>query len=144
MLAVVTMLWLGELRGFVAEAEAFFKNGEPVTATQRAFRTQFGLWANESATDRKMILLWIQRVRATRSARKRKPLGCPKNVRTPTNFCTRFGLRANESVPERNTILLRVQRVRATGYASESDGKLPRMAPNVYQQSRPLFGQYSF
>jgi transposase len=66
--------------------EAFFKHGESVTATQRAFRTLFGLRANASVQDRKTILLWVQRVRATGSALKRKPPGRSKNVRTPENI----------------------------------------------------------
>ncbi|XP_017782729.1 PREDICTED: uncharacterized protein LOC108567045 [Nicrophorus vespilloides] len=78
------MPWSGEHRGFVVEA--FYKNGESVTATQRAFRTRFGLRANESVPDRKTILLWVQRVRETGSALKRKPPGRPKNVRTPENI----------------------------------------------------------
>jgi hypothetical protein len=49
------MLWSGEQRGFVVEA--FFKHGESVTATQMAFRTRFGLRANDSVPDRKTILL---------------------------------------------------------------------------------------
>jgi hypothetical protein len=68
--------------------EAFFKRGESVTATQRAFRTRFGLSANESVLDRKTILLFVQRVRATGSALKRIPPGRPKNVRTPENIAT--------------------------------------------------------
>lgn len=78
------MPWSGEHRGFVVEA--FFKNSESVTATQRAFCTRFGLRANESVPDRKTILLWVKRVRATGSALKRKPLGHPTNVRTPENI----------------------------------------------------------
>jgi hypothetical protein len=66
------MPWSGEYRGFIVEA--FFKHGESVTATQRAFRTRFGLRANESVPDRKTILLWVQRVRATGSALKRMPI----------------------------------------------------------------------
>jgi transposase len=80
------MPWSGEHRGFVVEA--FFKHGESVTATQRAFRKRFGLRANESVPDWKTILLWVQRVRATGSALKRKPPGRPKNVRTPENITT--------------------------------------------------------
>jgi transposase len=80
------MPWSGEHRGFVVEA--FFKHGESVTATQRAFRTRFGLRANASVPDRKTILLWVQRVRATGSALKREPPGRPKNVRTPENIAT--------------------------------------------------------
>jgi hypothetical protein len=34
------MSWSGEHRGFVIEA--FFKNNDSVTATQRAFQTRFG------------------------------------------------------------------------------------------------------
>ncbi|CAK9820222.1 hypothetical protein ANTPLA_LOCUS10503 [Anthophora plagiata] len=78
------MPWSGEHRGFVVEA--FFKNGESVIATQREFRTRFGLRANENVPDRKTILLWVRRVRATGSALKRKPPGRPKNVRTSENI----------------------------------------------------------
>jgi hypothetical protein len=65
------MQWSDEHRGFVMEA--FFKHGESVTETQRAFRTRFGLRANESVPDQKTILLFVQRVRAAGSALKRKP-----------------------------------------------------------------------
>ncbi|CAK9796588.1 Transposable element Tc3 transposase, partial [Anthophora quadrimaculata] len=78
------MPWSGEHRGFVVEA--FFKYGESVIATQREFRTRFGLRANESVPDRNTILLWVRRVRATGSALKRKPPGRPKNVRTSENI----------------------------------------------------------
>ncbi|CAK9810866.1 Mariner Mos1 transposase [Anthophora plagiata] len=78
------MPWSGEHRGFVVEA--FFKNGESVIATQREFRTRFVLRANKSVPDRKTILLWVRRVRATGSALKRKPPGRPKNVRTSENI----------------------------------------------------------
>jgi hypothetical protein len=80
------MSWSGEHRGFVVEA--FLKNVGSVTATQRSFRTRFGLRANESVPDQKTILLWVQRVRVTGSALKRKPPGRPKNVRTPENIAT--------------------------------------------------------
>jgi transposase len=80
------MPWSSEYRASVVGA--FFKHGESITATQRAFRTRFGLRANDSVPDRKTILLWVQRVRATGSALKRKPPGRPKNVRTPENIAT--------------------------------------------------------
>lgn len=51
-----------------------------------AFRTRFGLRANESLQDRKTIMLYIQRVRETGSTLKRKPPERPKNVKTPENF----------------------------------------------------------
>jgi hypothetical protein len=49
------MPWSGEHRGFVVEA--FFKHGESVTATQRAFHTRFGLRANDSGLKEPAILL---------------------------------------------------------------------------------------
>ena len=73
-----------EQRGFVIEA--FFKNAECVTATQRAFRTRFGLNPNESVPDRKTILKWVQNLRVTGSAMPKKPVGRPKSVRIPENI----------------------------------------------------------
>ena len=80
--SVDTMIWSGEHRGFVIEA--FFKNNS-VTATQRAFRTRFGLYATDAVPDRKTILRWVSNVRASGSALRRKPSGRPRNVRTPEN-----------------------------------------------------------
>jgi len=76
------MSWSGEHRGFVIEA--FFEN-DSVTATQRAFRTRFGLYATDAFPDRKTILRWVSNVRASVSALPRKPSGRPRNVRTPEN-----------------------------------------------------------
>jgi len=77
------MSWSGEHRGFVIEA--FFENSDSVAATQRAFRTRFGLYATVAVTDRKTILRWVSNVRAGGSALPRKPSGRPRNVRTPQN-----------------------------------------------------------
>jgi len=63
MFLVVTMFWWITLFVFAA----FFKNAECVTATQRTFRTRFGLNPNESVPDRKMILKWVQNLRTTGS-----------------------------------------------------------------------------
>jgi len=60
------MSWSGEHRGFVVEV--FFKNNDSVTATQRAFRTLFGLYATDAVPDRKTILRWVSNVRASGSA----------------------------------------------------------------------------
>ena len=81
-LSVDTMSWSGEHRGFVIEA--FFKN-DSVTATQRAFRTRFGLYATDAVPDRKTIMRWVSNVRASGSALPRKPSGRPRNFRTPEN-----------------------------------------------------------
>jgi hypothetical protein len=43
------MRWSGEHRCFVIEA--FFKNNDTVTETQRAFRTRFGLYATDAVPD---------------------------------------------------------------------------------------------
>ncbi|CAH0551096.1 unnamed protein product [Brassicogethes aeneus] len=80
----VTMQWSGEQRGFVVET--FFKNGESVVATQRAFRRRFGLNPQDSVPDPKTIRKWIVNVRTTGSAIPKKPAGRPKNVRTPENI----------------------------------------------------------
>jgi len=77
------MSWSGEHRGFVIEA--FFKNNDSVTATQRAFRTRFRLYATDAVPDRKTILRQVSNVRASGSALPKKPSGHPRNVRTPEN-----------------------------------------------------------
>jgi len=48
------MSWSSEHHGFVIEA--FFKNNNSVTATQRAFQTRFGLYATDAVPDGKTIL----------------------------------------------------------------------------------------
>ena len=77
------MSWSSEHRDFVIEA--FFKNNDSVTATQRAFQTRFGLNATDAVSDRKTILRWVLNVTASGSALPRKPSGCPRNVRIPEN-----------------------------------------------------------
>jgi len=77
------MRWPGENRSFVIEA--FFKNNDSVTATQRAFRTCFGLYSTDTVPDVKTILRWVSNLRASGSALPRKPSGRPRNVRTPEN-----------------------------------------------------------
>ena len=72
-----------EHRGFVIEA--FFKNNDSVTATRRAFRKRFWLYATDDVPDRETILRWVSNVRASGSALPRKPSGRPRNVRTPEN-----------------------------------------------------------
>ena len=64
------MCWSGEQGGFVIAA--FFIN-DSVTATQRAFRTRFGLNATDAVPDRKTILRWVWNVNASGSALPRKP-----------------------------------------------------------------------
>jgi hypothetical protein len=78
------MLWSGKQRSFVIEA--FFKNAEYVTATQRAFRTRFDLNPNESFPDRKTILNWLYNLKATGFAMPKKRVEHPKSVRTPENI----------------------------------------------------------
>ena len=82
-MSVDTKSWSGEQSGFVNEA--FFKNNDSVTATQRAFRKRFGLYATDAAPNRKTILRWVSNVRASGSELSRKPSGRPRNVRTPEN-----------------------------------------------------------
>ena len=73
----------GERPGFVIET--FFKNNDSVTATRRAFRTRFGLYAADALPDRKTIMRWVSNLRATWSASPKKPTGRPRNVGTPEN-----------------------------------------------------------
>ena len=77
------MSWSGEHRGFIVET--FCKNNESVIATQRGFRRHFRLGRRAPVPDRKVILLWVSNMRATGSALKQKPPGCPQSVRTPEN-----------------------------------------------------------
>lgn len=69
------MVWTGAHRAFAVET--FLKNGESVTATQRAFRAHYMLGRNDAVPDRKSILLWVANFQATGSALKRKPPGRP-------------------------------------------------------------------
>jgi len=82
-LSVDTISWPAERRGFVIEA--LFKNKYTVTATQRAFRTRFGLYATDAVPDRKTILRRVSNVRTSASALPRKPDGRPRKVRKPGN-----------------------------------------------------------
>ena len=77
------MSWSGEHCSFVIEA--FFKNNDSVTTTQRAFQMCFGLYATDAIPDWKTILQWVLNVTASGSALPRKPSGRPWNVRTPEN-----------------------------------------------------------
>ena len=77
------MSWYGEHRGLVIEA--FFKNNDSATVTQRAFRMRFGPYATDAAPHRKTIMRWVSNVRASGSALPRKRSGRPRNVRTPEN-----------------------------------------------------------
>ena len=63
-----------------------FKNIDSVTATQREFRTRFGLYATDAVPDRKTILRWVSNMTASGSALSSKPSGRPRNVRTPENM----------------------------------------------------------
>ena len=91
------MSWSGEHRGFVIEA--FFKNNDSVTATQRAFRMRFGLYATDAVPERKTILQWVSNMRASGSALPRKPSGRPQNVRTHENVRVRASI---EQSPRRS------------------------------------------
>ena len=90
------MSWSGEHGGFVIEA--LFKN-DSVTATQRAFRTRFGLYATDAVPDGKTILRWVSSVRASGSALPRKPSGRSRNVKTPENVRGRASI---EQSPRRS------------------------------------------
>lgn len=45
--------------------QTLFKNAEFVTATQKVFRTCFGLNPNKGVPDRKTILKWIHNIKTT-------------------------------------------------------------------------------
>jgi hypothetical protein len=72
------MSWFGEHRGFVIEA--FFKNNDSLTPTQREFRTPFGLYAADVFPDWKKIMRWVSNVRVSGSA---LPSGRPRNFKSP-------------------------------------------------------------
>lgn len=78
------MPWSGDHLGFVVEN--ICKNDESAIWKRRTFLRRFGLCVNESVSDLKISLLWIQRIKETRSALKRKTPGRSKNVRTPENI----------------------------------------------------------
>ena len=59
------MQWSDEQRGFVVET--FFKNGDSVIATQRAFRTHFQLGRRARVPSWNTILMWLDSVRVTGS-----------------------------------------------------------------------------
>jgi transposase len=77
------MCWSGKYRGFVIEA--FIKNNDTVSVTQREFRMRFGLYVTDAVPDRKTILRWVSNVRASGSALPWKQSGRPRNIRTPEN-----------------------------------------------------------
>jgi len=59
-----------------------FKNAECVTASQRIFRTRFGLNPNENIPDRKTILNGVKHLRVTGYAITKKPVGRLESART--------------------------------------------------------------
>lgn len=90
------MPWSGEQRAFILET--FFKNGESVIATLRAFRRRYSLSSSASVPDRKTILSWVKKFRATSSALNVKKKGPAVTVRTPANIA-----RVRESIEQSPT-----------------------------------------
>lgn len=82
--SVGNMSWSGEERAFVVES--YFKNGDSVVATQRAFRRHFNLRPLDSVPGRNTIIRWVAAFRATGSTLKQKPPGRPRSIRTPENL----------------------------------------------------------
>lgn len=78
------MVWSREHRAFVDEE--FFKKGESIIATQRAFRTKYRLRSTDSVPDRKSILSWVHNFRTTSSTLGLKRKGSTKWKRTPENI----------------------------------------------------------
>ena len=58
-----TGLFICTLRTFSIKTfvSLFFKTGERVIATQRAFRAHFIQLRNDAVQDRKLILLWVEK-----------------------------------------------------------------------------------
>ena len=81
--SVNAMNWTGEHCPFTMET--FIKTNEAVTAAQRAFRVHFKLRRHDPVQARNTILLWVNNIRATGSALKRKSIGRPPTARTPEN-----------------------------------------------------------
>jgi hypothetical protein len=75
--------WTVQHRAFVIEA--FFKNSESVTVTQRLFRNNFHIPRHGRVPCRNTIKQWVSNFRNTASALKVKPTGRPRSVRTPEN-----------------------------------------------------------
>ena len=78
------MVWSREHRAFVVEE--FFKKSESIIATQRAFRTKYGLRSTDSVPDRKTILSWVHNFRTTSSTVGLKRKGSTKWKRTAENI----------------------------------------------------------
>ena len=75
--------WLEGCRAFAVEA--FFKNNDSATVTQRVFRRYFDIGRNGKVPTRQTILNWITQFRTTASIVNKKPPGRPRTVRTREN-----------------------------------------------------------
>ena len=73
---------------WVFAVETFFKAGESVIATQKAFHDHFMLHWNDAVLDRKSKLLWVENLRTTSLLTKTKPLWRPQSTQTPENIQT--------------------------------------------------------
>lgn len=76
--------WNVQHRVFVYDA--YVKNSESVTKTQRLFRVHFNVGRHGNVPDRNTILRWVNNFRSTGSVTPRKPPGAIRTVRTPDNI----------------------------------------------------------
>ncbi|GFY57560.1 DUF4817 domain-containing protein [Trichonephila inaurata madagascariensis] len=92
------MTWHREHRAFVVDE--YIHNGGSVITTQRAFRIRFQLGCNDQ--NGKTIHVWVQNLRATGSAPKKKS---PSRSRTVTKLEKMARVRASiEQSPKRSEL----------------------------------------
>ena len=75
--------WSLEHRVFAYDA--YVKNGESVTETQRLFKRRFNIGRHGNVPSRNSILRWINALRTTGSLLKAKPPGPVRSARTSEN-----------------------------------------------------------
>ena len=80
-ISVVSIAWSSEHRAILVET--YFKCGDSVIASQRQFRSHFGVGRHGRVLNSKTILLWIRNFRQISSALKRESPGRPRSVQTP-------------------------------------------------------------
>ena len=75
--------WSLEHRVFAYDA--YVKNGESVTETQRLFKRRFNIGRHGNVPSRNSILRWVNALRTTGSLLKAKPPGPVRSARTSEN-----------------------------------------------------------
>lgn len=78
------MEWTDSHRSFAVET--YFKTQESISLTLKIFRNHFKLNRNVPLPAHRTIRRWVQNFRSTSSAKKKKPTGKPRSIRTPENI----------------------------------------------------------